>query len=85
MLELWVIYADDAKAPNFGSVRIDGQMLQGQSPDAVFEEAAATSTLRDRGSKGMWTTDPDAEHGRVAIKAFGCVPIPRTPRTTWYG
>ena len=85
MLELWAIFVDDPKAPNFVPVRIDDVMRQWRPPDDVFKEAAKTGTLSGRELKGMWTTNPKSRHGRVAIKAFGLVRIPRTPLTIWYG
>jgi hypothetical protein len=83
MLELWAMFEDDPGTPNFTSVLVDGAMLEGRSPDAVFEAGARAV---GRPLRSMWTTDPASEQGRVAIKAYGppgYVPIPKTKDKVW--
>ena len=86
MLELWAIFADDPGAPNFEPVLVKEAMRVGREPNAVFEAAARAGRLVGRPLRSMWTTDPEAERGNVAIKAYGDrgeIPIPTSPDTVW--
>ena len=86
MLELWAIFADDVGAPNFEPVLVKDAMRVGREQNAVFEAATRAARLVGRPLRSMWTTDPEAEQGNVAIKAYGDrgeIPIPTSPDTVW--
>ena len=84
MREMWATFADDPAAPIFEPVFIGDNKRLAEAIDQMFDVAVKKGELFGRKLNGMWITDPDSEQG-AALKAFGTIPVPSTPETTWYG